>query len=148
MAGWIGVDVGSYHHWSDSLHIYSIDAERFSCESAAPLASNTDSLAVDRARGERIILDLYERMVSLTRPDVSWKALEELARFSGAPPSYQNLLLVLGAESARRRDRHDQAAEMMRSCTNPQLLQAWSAWSKQMDAKVHDRGERTGKRKL
>lgn len=22
MAGWLGLEVGGYHHWSDSLHLY------------------------------------------------------------------------------------------------------------------------------
>lgn len=133
MAGWLGVEVGAYLHWSDSLHIYSRDAAKFSREEEVPsLASNTDSLAIDMARGEAIILDLYQRMVDMTAQDVSVKELEDLALLRGAPAGYQNLLRVLAAESARRRGRPDQAAAMMQACTNPQLLQTWSAWSKQM----------------
>ncbi len=139
MAGWLGVDVGAYHHWSDSLHIYSKDAAKFSCESEIPLpATNTDSLAIDVVRGEAVILELYRRMVEMTAEDVSVKALERLASFPDAPPAYQNLLRVLGAESARRRGRDDQAAAMMVGCTNPQLLQTWSGWSKQMKVKAQE----------
>lgn len=133
MAGWLGVKVGAYHHWSDSLHIYAKDADRFSCErEIPPLALNTDSLALEADRGERVILELFRRMVEMTAPEVGVKALEDLASLPDAPSGYQNLLLVLAAESARRRGRQDQSAALMHACTNPQLLQTWSAWSKQM----------------
>ena len=133
MAGWLGVELGAYYHWSDSLHLYTKDARKFSCEPEfSPSASNTDSLAIDRVRGDSVILELYRRMVELTAKDISVDALEDLASFTDAPTGYQNLLRVLGAESARRRDRHDQAAALMQGCTNSQLLQTWSAWSEQM----------------
>ncbi len=139
LAGWLGVEVGTYHHWSDSLHIYSTDAAKFSCDPEIPsLASNTDSLALDMVRGETVILELYRRMVEMTAQDVGVKTLEGLVSFREAPSGYQNLLRVLGAESARRRDRHDQAAAMMQDCTNPQLLQTWSAWSTHMTLKVQE----------
>ena len=132
MAGWLGVEVGSYHHWSDSLHVYAKDAAKFSCEpEGASLASNTDSLAIDMARGEAVILDLYRRMVEMTAQEVGVKALEELA-FSGGAGE-------LPEPAARARCR-------VRAKTRPsgpssgadawlhdaQLLQTWSAWSEQM----------------
>lgn len=139
MAGWLGVEVGGYHHWSDSLHVYSTDTAKFTCEPEAPsLASNTDTLAIDMVRGEAVILDLYRRMVEMTAQDVGVRALEELASFPDAPAGYQNLLRVLGAESARRRDRQDQAVALMQGCTNPLLLQTWSAWSTQMIGKAKE----------
>ncbi len=139
IAGWMGVEVGVYHHWSDSLHLYTRDAEKFSCEpEVAPLASNTDSLAIDMVRGEAVILELYRRMVEMTAQDVGVRALEDLASFPEAPAGYQNLLRVLGAESARRRDRPDQAVALMKGCTNAQLLQTWSAWSKQIAGRAKE----------
>jgi hypothetical protein len=83
-------------------------------------------------RGEAVILELYRRMVEMTAQEVGVKALENLSTFPEAPTSYQNLLFVLGAESARRHGRRKQAAALMRHCTNAQLLQTWSAWSEQV----------------
>jgi thymidylate synthase len=129
MAGWLGLGVGRYHQWSDSLHVYVDAASQFSCAPETRLAMNTDSLAIDVNRGEALVGELYQRMVDLAKPEVSESQLAELALIRGAPEGYQNLLRVLGAESARRRARHDQATEVMAGCTNPQLIQAWSAWS-------------------
>jgi len=137
IAGWLGVDVGAYHHWSDSLHIYKRDEAKFSCVSTIPeMTTHTDSLAIEMTEGESIILELFRRMVEMTAQDVDVHALEELVSFRNAPPGYQNLLKVLGAESARRRDRRDQAAAIMQTCTNPQLLRTWSAWTEQTAGKA------------
>lgn len=128
MAGWLGVKVGHYHHWSDSLHVYCDAEAEFSCEASVALAPNSDSLATDVDQGERLIPELYRRLVELTAPDVSESHLVDLATMPDAPTGYQNLLRVLGAESARRRARYDQAQALMSACSNPQLVQVWAAW--------------------
>lgn len=128
MAGWLGLEVGGYHHWSDSLHVYLNDRARFSCGEVPTLGPNTDSLAISHALGDALIADLYRRMVELTAPEVTENQLAELIALPDAPVGYQNLFRVLGAESARRRGRQDQAQAIMASCSNPQLWQAWSAW--------------------
>lgn len=128
MAGWLGLEVGGYHHWSDSLHVYVHDRTRFSSKKVTRLESNTDSLAIANARGEALIADLYRRMVELTTDEVGESQLAGLISIPDAPVGYQNLFCVLGAESARRRGRPDQAEAVMASCSNPQLQQVWSAW--------------------
>lgn len=128
MAGWLGLQVGGYHHWSDSLHLYVTDKARFSCRNESALEPNTDSLAISADRGEALIVDLYHRMIELTAAEVSESQLSGLIAIPEAPGGYQNLLRVLGAESARRRGRRDQAQAIMASCSNPQLREAWSAW--------------------
>ncbi len=128
MAGWLGLEVGGYHHWSDSLHAYLNDRGCFSCAEEPKIEPNTDSLATENARGDALVEDLYGRMVELTMAEVSESQLGGIISVPDAPVGYQNLLRVLGAESARRRGRHDQAQAVMASCTNPQLAQVWSAW--------------------
>ncbi len=128
MAGWLGLGVGSYHHWSDSLHVYIKDMDSFSCTEEPELAMNTDSLATSNMQGKELVNNLFDRMVELTAVEISEDQLAGIVSNAGAPTGYQNLLRVLGAESARRRGYYDQAKAVMAECTNPQLLQVWSAW--------------------
>jgi thymidylate synthase len=128
MAGWLGLEVGGYHHWSDSLHLYLNDKARFSCRQKAVLEPNTDSLAISSDRGDALIADLYRRMVDLTAAELTESQLTGLIAIPYVPVGYQNLFRLLGAESARRRGRQNQAQDIMASCSNPQLRQAWSAW--------------------
>ncbi|MBN1961380.1 MAG: hypothetical protein JW841_10575 [Deltaproteobacteria bacterium] len=135
MAGWLGVAVGSFHHWSDSLHLYTNELNCFSCLEKVNLASNTDSLATDPAQGNTLINELFRRMDELTAQDVDDNYLDSLATLPTAPIAYQNLLLILGAESARRRHYLDLAQALMNKCTNPQLLQAWMGWWQRTQSK-------------
>ena len=139
MAGWLGLEVGSYHHWSDSLHIYVDDAALFSLTSEPPEAENTDSLALNANYSEALIHELFDRTRELTMPDVNETRIEEIISIPEAPGGYQNLLRVLGAESARRRGRPDQAQTIMARCANPQLVRAWSAWWERMQRAVRSR---------
>jgi thymidylate synthase len=128
MAGWLGLEVGGYHQWSDSLHIYADTFDAFHC--GAPVAEelNSDSLAVPFDRGDPLISEMYARMVMLAAPDLSETGVSEVAAMANAPVGYRNLLRVLAADSARRRGRSEQAEALMVDCTNRQLVQVWSAW--------------------
>ena len=128
IAGWLGLEVGGYRHWSDSLHLYLDDRSDFSCGEEPKVELNTDSLAIDCTLGDALIAELYRRMVELSMSEVSESQLTRLISLPEVPIGYQNLFRVLGAESARRHGRYEQAQVIMESCANPQLLQVWSAW--------------------
>jgi thymidylate synthase len=141
MAGWLRLEVGSYHHWSDSLHAYTEDLREYSCApEPLPASPNGDALTTGPERGEALAREMYRRMGELTKQEVGEEELAALASVPDAPPGYQNLLRVLAAESARRRRRQDQAEAIMGGCTNPQLTHAWKAWAERMKATA-PRGE-------
>lgn len=140
MAGWLGLELGRYHQWSDSLHIYADAQEEFSCGIPVAEERNTDSLALPIGPGEQLISEMYRRMVMLTAPELSDVQVSEIAKMDDAPVSYRNLLRVLAAESARRRGRLDQAQSLMADCSNGQLVQVWSAWLERVN------GDRSRKR--
>lgn len=128
LAGWLGLNLGYYCHWSDSLHAYAEGFHDFSiCEPTKQL-KNIDDLRTDARTGQRIIDEMYRRLVALTRPGLSTNDISQLALASDLPTSYQNLLVVLCAESARRRGYLDQAKTMMISCNNETLRLSWSSW--------------------
>ena len=124
----IGLEVGPYHQWSDSLHIYTDSLGAFSCAGPVSEEANADSLAVPVDQGEQLINEMYRRLTMLTAPNLGETQLSELATMDEAPVGYRNLLRVLAAESARRRGHLDQADALMADCTNPQLVQVWSGW--------------------
>jgi hypothetical protein len=102
--------------------------DEFSCGIPVAEETNTDSLALPIDRGEQIISEMYRRMIMLTAPSLNETQIAEIATMDEAPGGYRNLLRVLAADSARRRGRPDQAQALMADCTNPQLVQVWSAW--------------------
>ena len=128
MAGWLGLEVGGYHQWSDSLHIYTDSLAEFSCGGVVAEERNTDSLALPIDRGEHLVSEIYRRMTMLTAPELNETQVSEIAAIDDTPIGYRNLLRVLAAESSRRRGRWDQAQSLMADCSNAQLVQVWSAW--------------------
>lgn len=128
LAGWLGLTLGVYHHWSDSLHAYIRDLGKFTLTNGLSVDLNNDSLAMSRDQGEPLVLELRQRIFDLTSPDLKSVDLQELAAMRSAPVGYRNLVTILAAESARRRGWYDLADEIASSCTNPQLSRAWTAW--------------------
>jgi hypothetical protein len=75
---------------------------------------------------------MYRRLIQLTAPKLSETHISEIATMDEAPDGYRNVLRLLAADSARRRGRLDQSQALMSDCTNPQLVQVWSAWLERM----------------
>jgi thymidylate synthase len=132
LAGWLGVELGAYNHLSDSLHLYTRNTK--SIESVAPIvaARNEDSLSLPRSDAEPSFSELSCRIEALAAPVLSEGALLELAAVRDLPKAFQNMLLVVAAESARRRGWIRLADDVMSSCTNPALIQVWNQWQNRL----------------
>ena len=128
MAGWLGVELGSYNHVSDSLHVYEQEVDDVRAFTPAEEARNADSLRLARPESEAAFGEMSRLMDVIISPDLSRKDLLALVTSPLLPPPYHNLLLVVTAEGARRKGWEETADELMTDCTNPALVQAWSNW--------------------
>ena len=129
MAGWLGVECGSYTQISDSLHVYDSDWNDVMASTALPsVAMNDDSLALPRQESDRVFRELELRVERLIDPATQPDVLEGLASWHDAPQAYRNIAAVLTAEALRRRGLTDAAGRTMSRCTNPAYLQLWSRW--------------------
>ena len=61
-------------------------------------------------------------------PGLAEQGVEEIAKFPVEMPM-QNLLLIICADSARRRGYGDLAAQLSNQCTNPVLTLGWRRWA-------------------
>lgn len=127
LAGWLGLELGTYVQMSDSLHIYDRDIEVISNPALDPLPANTDSLMLPKMESDRFFGLLEERIEGLSKPLTSAR-LVETAHVLDAPQSFQNLLAIMGAEAARRQKSEDAMARCMEFCHNPALLELWARW--------------------
>jgi thymidylate synthase len=128
LAGWLGVDVGSYCQISDSLHIYENDYEAVCNFVPTEAARNTDSLAFTKPESEARFEELSRRIELFIEESLSRSEHLRLCTWIEAPSAYQNILRVIGAEAARRRRWHDEAGEIMNKCTNPAFIDIWNRW--------------------
>lgn len=136
VAGWIGVEVGSYHHLSDSLHLYPRDEEPLlKVVPAESIPANTDDFAcVDRRRFAQLLPAITETLDMVVEESIDDPNWEQLAPPEDWPAAYSNLLRVVVAEAARRTKRPAIGAGLMSGCTNPILTLLWERWVKRMAA--------------
>jgi thymidylate synthase len=133
LAGWLGIEVGSYVHLSDSLHVYEehwddLDTAGTGGGSGGTFPINTDSLALPKPEFNKVFPEVERRAERITHPDLPQNDLSDLANLDSAPIAYQNLLRVLAADSARRRGWKPLAAELMAGCKSPALSLLWDQW--------------------
>lgn len=139
MAGWLGLELGSYNHLSDSLHIYESDLAKAYPLSAAQADQmmygtsvlNTDSLMLDKSLSDstfRVMERLIEQLI--TKPISDGVIRSSIASAEGElPASYLNLFLLVAAEAARRGRWGELPAEIMSANTSPAITYAWRAWA-------------------
>ena len=130
MAGWLGCKVGTYNQVSDSLHVYldKEDADNVVASTPIEAAPNTDSIALPKADSDVAFRELASRVDRIIEGASSPKDISDIASFPGAPVAIQNILRVLAAELARRRQLLALSQEIMEECGNPAFSQLWDRW--------------------
>lgn len=101
LAGWLGLEVGSYNHYSDSLHLYCRDFNKIGIGQEQEL-ENTDSLSLGRNESEKIVKEIYDRMIALTNINISEKELLSLGQLKSEYIAYNNIMLMIAAYVAKK----------------------------------------------
>lgn len=128
LAGWLGVELGSYNQLSDSLHLYSGDVELLSIDVPEGAERNNDWLGLPKKESDAVFTRVNHLIESMTVPGLLQEDLHALLAEHGIPRAFQNLLLVVAAEAARKRGWLALAQSLMNDCSNPVLIQAWKNW--------------------
>lgn len=129
MAGWLGIECGTYYQLSDSLHMYEAnEARAFDSPPIPSLAENTDSLALPKRESEAAFRELGQRIDRMTTSGLQRHQLKALAAWDEGPEAFRNMLAVLVSETARRRKWPEIHDEAMSACTNALYRQMWDRW--------------------
>ncbi len=128
MAGWLGVELGSYHHVSDSLHIYEDTKEDvFDC-SAIEVPKNVDSLAATFDETESIVRIIESLIMKIIDKQVTSPQLMEELGAMQVPAAWMNIASVLTAEGVRKRQDKLAMNQAMVFCTNPVFSYMYERW--------------------
>jgi thymidylate synthase len=128
LAGWLDVELGSYNHISDSLHLYQRDAELFNVNFSSSVERNTDSLRLPKEASDAVIAKVNQLVDSMTAKNLSQEDLQLMLAQLAIPVAFQNLLHIVAAEAARKRGWIFLVQTIINNCTNPILIQAWERW--------------------
>lgn len=128
MAGWLGLDVGSFVLLTDSLHLYEHDIENVSMINVPPSVRNEDSLALPKEKFDRVLTLLGCAMDELRDGSLPTERFLELIEANDMPEGWRNFLYIAAADAARRRNWSNEMETSAERCTNPALSFAWDAW--------------------
>jgi len=134
MAGWLGVEVGSFVLMTDSLHFYDRDIEKVEVAEPAPLTANNDRLELKKNEFDRVLALIGEAMDELRSVPLLPARFVQLIERTDLSPAWHNLLRIVAADSARRRNWPDEMKLASNSNTNLMLDAAWRAWGERCEA--------------
>jgi thymidylate synthase len=129
MAGWLGIKVGSYNHYSDSLHIYEKDKSKIGYLSKIKTLANTDKLSIPKADFDKISREIFYRMrlmTNLTKP--TEEKIRCLATLKSKYEAYNNILYIIGAYAANKFKFKILTKELVNECTNKVYKFIWHKW--------------------
>jgi len=128
LAGWLHVRMGSYHHLSDSLHVYDEELPVVTAATAEGIEENTDSLSLSKPDFDLAFAELTSVADRIVDELVIADELARSANEAALPQSYRNILFVLCAEGARRRGNAAVMEELISSCTNNVYRKLYRRW--------------------
>lgn len=129
LAGWLGVECGTYNQVSDSLHVYDRDLENvLGSQPTVGASRNLDSLALPWKESDLVFKELEYRIELMIDPNTTTDTISSLSNWDVAPQAYRNISKVLVAYALRQRNRPQSADQVIASCSNPVYLQLWERW--------------------
>ena len=136
VAGWIGCDVGSYHHLADSLHVYEDKWAECCALPAAPAApANSDDIRLEYRHSISVFGEISRRMETMLSPKAESRDLDGLLPPEDWPEPYRNILRVVLADAMRRKGDPEAACDVMAGCNNALLSMLWQRWFERTEGK-------------
>jgi thymidylate synthase len=136
LAGWLGLRVGTYNQISDSLHVYDSDREKIESSLPIEVDANSDDIALPKELSEKCFAELSHRIDDFISEELNESAHMKAAKWREAPRPFQNLLLLLAGEAARKRGWISLSYDIMALNTNRALVQLWQRWLDRLNHKV------------
>lgn len=128
LAGWLGLKLGAYHHYSDSLHLYDQDGDVSShFEDVAP-PDNEDTLSVPKAVSDNAFQVLGELCDLCATTEATSDVIVDYVSGLQLPTAHANMARVLAADALRRRNSIGQAQMIMNQSTNECLNLMTQRW--------------------
>jgi thymidylate synthase len=134
LAGWLDVELGTYHHVSDSFHAYAADLEAVRA-SVLPveIPASRDSFALPRKEWDAVLRTVIRRLQEMATPGATPAQLRAIAFVGDLPVAYEHAILIAAADAARRQGSPEIAAECANACRNPTLRTLWARWAARVE---------------
>jgi len=128
LAGWLGVELGSYHQISDCLHIYENDLTELDYDQSLQQPQNVDKISIEKPQFHVILKIIIDRLYKLASSNLNISDFYRILDDTPLPSPYKNLLTIASCDSARRRGWIDEQAYALGQCQNDLLSLAMTRW--------------------
>jgi thymidylate synthase len=136
LAGWIGVEPGTYTHYADSLHLYEKDEGDAYSSAHVPMATISDSLALPKHESDQVWSEMNRRVDLLVQSEFTPNQYGNIARLEDAPQAFTNLMAVVAADAARRRRNYEGVHESISHCNSVVIEQLWNRWAERQNQRL------------
>ncbi len=136
LAGWLGLEVGSYNHFSDSLHLYSNDGEVRDRIQSVTIPQNNDNLCLSKEISDRVFYRLSDLGDFLISEDYDANKIIKIFEESEMPLAYQNFGVIMAADALRRRGEPVEVSRVMTKCSNDCLSEMFRRWCDRRNGRV------------
>ncbi len=126
MAGWLEVEVGSYTHFSDSLHLYNDDQKISFGDNK--FFSNGDILSIGKEESEEVFCEIFNKMKVMSSVSMTAKELLEISNLDFDNDAYKNIVYILVAYVSKRQGYEELKNDLVGRCTNRAYRQMWYQW--------------------
>ncbi|SEO79756.1 thymidylate synthase [Amphibacillus marinus] len=128
IAGWLDVDIGSYTHYSDSLHLYCRDLEKVGISNDLKIL-NKDSLFLGKEECFYNVNEIYKRMMKIAYNDnISEDELYEISELDSNSSAYRNIMYIITLYVADRKGFKLLSERILKKCTNELFVFLWRNW--------------------
>jgi len=135
LAGWLGVELGTYNHFTDSLHVYAPDQALAQCACDPVRDTNSDSLAFPYAQSTSELELLSEFGDHVIQESLPADGVVRAFRRLSLSQSFLNLASILAAEGLRRRGSIDSMGKILNACSNQCLRAIFDRWMRRIHAR-------------
>ncbi len=137
LAGWLELEIGTYNHYSDSLHLYNRDISKAGIAEETKV-ENKDSLSLCKDETEKIYKEIYERMKLLAAGGAIEKEIYSLAQMNSEYVAYNNIMFIIASYAAQKNHFYDLAIELVNKCSNRVYVTMWNRWIARKGIKIKD----------
>jgi thymidylate synthase len=138
IAGWLGIEVGTYSHISDSLHVYErhwSDLDSL-IPDAGGIPRNTADLRVPTYQAwESLWRQIVDTTILMAHATSSRDIIAIAEDVSHLPSGYCQWIWLLAAEALRRRDYGEMAREVVHQA-GPFWSYSWNLWTRQVSSSL------------
>lgn len=127
LAGWLGLELGSYSQLSDSLHLYKKDKTAMSIKNKS-IITNHDDLTLTKEISDIVFYNIFERMKKISLGNLNEKKLKSLSYLQSGYEAYDNIMFIISAYAARRYNYRELMFQLVHNCSNELFRQLWIEW--------------------